>query len=204
MTPKGSVEFFEAQFQYQAQAGDLALNPFEAAALPWLSGHLLDWGCGMGNLACAAAARGCTVVALDASPTAIEHLRRRAATEGLAVHATCADLRERPIDGEFDAAVSIGLLAFFDCDTAERTLAALMSHVRPGGLVAINLLTAGTTYVDMFGDQPYCLFEPGALEAHFQGWSMLHCERQSFDAPGGTRKSFETVIARRPDIEAGA
>lgn len=62
-----SVRFFDQQFRRQIGARDFALNPFEQAALPYLSGRVLDYGCGLGNLACAAAERGCSVVVLDAS-----------------------------------------------------------------------------------------------------------------------------------------
>jgi hypothetical protein len=52
----------------------VALNPFEEAALPYLTGRVLDLGCGLGNLGVAVAICGCEVVAVDASPIAIEHL----------------------------------------------------------------------------------------------------------------------------------
>ena len=79
MVPTTSVRRFDEQFARQVREGDLRLNPFEAAALPYLSGRVLDYGCGLGNLAVAAARRGCTVVALDASAEAVGHLRRAAA-----------------------------------------------------------------------------------------------------------------------------
>ncbi len=51
-----SVEFFEAQFRRQIREGDFKLNPFETLALDYLRGDVLDLGCGLGNLALAAAA----------------------------------------------------------------------------------------------------------------------------------------------------
>ena len=72
MAVKRSVEFFEAEFQKQVSTRDFALNPFEEAALPHVSGRVLDLACGLGNLSVAAARCGCEVVAVDASPTAIE------------------------------------------------------------------------------------------------------------------------------------
>ena len=53
--PTHSVRFFEAQFQRQVSSGEFELNPFERLALPYLSGEVLDLGCGLGNLAVAAA-----------------------------------------------------------------------------------------------------------------------------------------------------
>ena len=61
-----TVEYFEAQFKQQvgsARAGDLALNPFQQAALPFLSGRVLDLACGLGGLSVAAARKGCEVIA---------------------------------------------------------------------------------------------------------------------------------------------
>jgi hypothetical protein len=46
----GSVRFFDAQFRHQLRSGDLALNPFERATLPYLRGQVLGAGCGLGNL----------------------------------------------------------------------------------------------------------------------------------------------------------
>src|SRR5574341_1763900 len=76
MTGK-SVEFFDRQFERQVREAAYALNPFERAILPYLHGEVLDLGCGLGNLALAAAQAGCKVTALDASPSGIADLARR-------------------------------------------------------------------------------------------------------------------------------
>src|SRR5450830_353234 len=115
-----SVQFFDTQFQQQTKQRDFKLNPFELAAIPHLHGRVLDYGCGMGNLAFAAAERGCSVLALDASPAAITYIQQRAVAEALPVQAVLADLRDYELDEDFDVVVSIGLLMFFDCPTAFR------------------------------------------------------------------------------------
>ncbi len=199
MAADHSVRFFDAQFQQQARAGDFQLNPFEQAALPYLRGRVLDLGCGMGNLAFAAAKRGRSVLALDASSAAIEHIRRRAAEEGLAVEGALADLRDYRIAGEFDAIVCIGLLMFFDCPAAFRVLADIRAHVRKGGVAIVNVLIEGTTYMDMFDPAGHCLFAPDELEHRFADWEILAAERREFPAPGERVKAFSTVIARRPE-----
>jgi tellurite methyltransferase len=193
-----SVDFFERQFRQQPREAALALNPFEAQALPCLAGEVLDFGCGMGNLAFAAARRGCTVTAIDASPTAIDHIRRRARDEALPVSAVLADLRHYPIDRDYDCIVSIGLLMFFDCATALAVLADLQRHVRPGGHAVVNVLVEGTTYLAMFDPAAHCLLAPAALHERFAGWSIVHAGLSDFEAPGHSLKRFATVIAQRP------
>ncbi|MBE7418838.1 MAG: class I SAM-dependent methyltransferase [Ideonella sp.] len=198
-TPSSSVRFFDAQFQRQIETGELELNPFEQQVLLHLRGEVLDAGCGLGNLALAAAERGCRVLALDASAAAVEHLRARAAARALPLRAEVADLRDhQPPVQAFDAVVSIGLLPYFDCASAQRQLVRLRNAVRPGGIAAINVLIEGTTWRAPFGHDPYCLFAPDALRCAFDGWALgLDCE-QTFDAPDGTVKRFSTVVAQRP------
>lgn len=198
MNSDASIEFFETQFRRQVLAFDLNLNPFELQALEHLQGKVLDFGCGLGNLAVAAARRGCSVVALDASHTAIEHLREVANAESLSICATEADLRIYKIDEDYDSVVSIGLLMFFDCPTAFTQLSSLQSHVRPGGVAVVNVLVEGTTYLEMFDPSAHCLFSRNALAQRFAGWEILRSENQDFPAANETIKSFVTVIARKP------
>lgn len=198
MSANRSIEFFERQFERQVGEGDPGLNPFETAALPHLRGKVLDYGCGLGQLALAAARAGCAVTAFDASAVAVQRLRRIAAAERLAVRAEVADLREHALDEQFDTIVSIGLLMFFDCATAQRVLARLEDHLRPGGTMIVNVLVKGTTYMEMFDPRAYCLFERDALARHYAGWDVLLSSHADFPAPGGLLKSFATVIARKP------
>ncbi len=193
-----SVRFFETQFQRQVAAAEFALNPFERLALPFLNGEVLDLGCGLGNLALEAARAGCRVAALDGSPTGIARIREAALNEGLAVVAREADLAGYRLDRDYDAIVCIGLLMFLPRERAEMMLTDILAHVRPGGVVVLNTLTEGTTFLGMFEPGHYHLFPVGALKAALAGWAILAESHDRFPAPGDTVKVFDTLIARRP------
>lgn len=198
MPPPGnaSVDFFDRQFRRQIDAADYVLNPFEAAALPYLEGEVLDLGCGLGNLSIAAAKQGARVTALDACATAVENLARRAREEGLDIATAAVDLREWRPCRQWDAVACIGLLMFFPPDAARAGLAAVRGAVRPGGVAAVNVLIEGTTYLEMFGASGHYLFAEGELGRAFAGWEVLRRSIDAFAAPGGTLKRFETSIAR--------
>ena len=195
---RAALEFFDRQFRKQAEAQDYALNPFERAVLPHLRGDVLDLGCGLGNLALAAAERGCRVTALDASAAAIADLRRRAGARKLPLEAHSADLRHYVPARDYDCVVSIGLLMFFACADARGLLARLREAVRPGGLAAVNVLVEGTSYMEMFDPEAYCLFGRDELSEAFAGWNVVHSRREDFPAPGNTLKRFHTLLVRRP------
>lgn len=199
-----SIDFFESQFQRQLHGAAPSLNPFEAQALPYLRGAVLDYGCGLGQLAMAAARQGCSVLALDASRTAIEHLRQAAQAESLPITAAEADLRSHQLHDQFDAVACIGLLMFFDCPTAFAQLRQLQDHVRPGGVAVVNVLVEGTTYLGMFDPSGHCLFARDEMHRRFAGWEILRSEYQDFPAANDTTKSFVTLIARKPAFAAGA
>lgn len=204
MPDAGAVQFFDRQFERQVGAADYALNPFEQAVLPFLHGDVLELGCGLGNLALAAAARGCRVTALDASPVAIADLARRAQMQGIEVEAHSAELRHFVPSRPYDTVVAIGLLMFFRCNDAQALLARLRDAVKPGGVIALNTLVQGTTWLEPFGTQPYCLFAREALSEEFSGWQILFSQHQDFPAAAGTLKRFHTLVARAPAATASA
>lgn len=193
-----AVDFFDRQFGRQIDLADYELNPFERAVLPYLQGSVLDLGCGLGNLAIAAAARGASVTALDACGRAVEDVLRRAAERGVTLEAQAEDLRSWRPDRTWRCVCAIGLLMFFAPDEARAGLRGVRDAVAPGGLAAVNVLVEGTTYLEMFGDEPFCLFTPGEVARAFEGWRIETARTDDFPAPGGTVKRFETVIAFRP------
>jgi len=192
-----SVEFFDAQFQRQVQDGDYQLNPFETLALNYLKGEILDLGAGIGNLSLEAARRGHTVLAVEASPTAVTRINRDAEQEGLPVTAIQQDIEHWNIDKPCDTIVCIGLLMFFRRDTALKILSGIQDKIKPGGIAIINVLIEGTSFMGMFDQDNYYLFPRGELERRFNGWTILESVEQTFPAPEGTVKNFLTLIARK-------
>lgn len=192
------MSFFDAQFRRQIAAADYRLNPFEEAVIPFLHGSVLDLGCGLGNLSLAAAKRGAHVTALDACPDAVADLNRRARETGLDVTAHAMDLRSWRPAALYDAVVAIGLLMFFASADARSALSAMRGAVIPGGIVAVNVLVEGTTYLEMFDPRGFHLFAHGEVTDAFPGWTIELARDDDFPAPGGLLKKFFTLVARRP------
>ncbi|MCC7485117.1 MAG: methyltransferase domain-containing protein [Burkholderiales bacterium] len=195
MTPNFSVDFFDTQFRRQVAGGDYVLNPFEKVALQFLRGRVLDYGCGLGNLAVEAARRGHEVVAVDASAAAIARIRDVARAERLKLDGIEAEIGTWAIPGSFDTIAAIGLFMFFPRETALSLLRGMQEHVAPGGIAIVNVLVEGTTFMGMFEAGHYCLFGREELRERFAGWRVLHHAFDGFDAPEGTRKEFATIVA---------
>lgn len=198
--PNRTIEFFETEFRRRPGAIE-QLSSFQEAALPHVSGRVLDLACGLGTLSLAAARRGCEVVAVDSSPTAIAHLSAAAGAERLPVAAVQADLEQYEIPGTFDAIVAIGILMFFPREIAHGLLARIREAVRPGGCAAITVLVEGTTFMGPFDPDRHHLFAPGEIARALGGWEVVARQAGESPAPGDTVRRFETIVARKPATE---
>jgi len=147
-----------------------------------LSGRMLDAGCGSGEHALLAAARGADVVGVDISPRAIERARHKAAERGLAVRFEVADALS--LDGlglTFDTVVDSGLFHVFDDADRARYVTSLASVLPPGG----------TCYLMCFSER-----QPGAMgprrvrqeelrTAFSDGWAFISIAAEAFEVNPG-------------------
>jgi SAM-dependent methyltransferase len=98
--------------------------------------RVLDVAAGTGNAALAAARRGCQATACDYVPELLEHARRRAAADGLAVDVQEADAEALPFpDASFDVVLSTFGVMF--APQPELAVAELLRVCRPGGRIGL-------------------------------------------------------------------
>jgi len=147
-----------------------------------LGGRVLDAGCGSGEHALLAAARGADAVGVDISPRAIERARHKAAERGLAARFEVADALS--LDGlglTFDTVIDSGLFHVFDDAGRARYVASLASVVRSGG----------TCYLMCFSER-----QPGAMgprrvrqeelrAAFSEGWDVTAIVADAFELNPG-------------------
>ena len=101
---------------------------------------VLDIGSGAGDVSLAVAdivGNDGTVVGVDMNPQILETARQRAAAEQLSnVSFIAGDIREIPLDKDFDAVV--GRLVLMYIPQPEEVLKRLTNHLNPGGIVAFQ------------------------------------------------------------------
>ncbi len=124
-------------------AADLPLYLELAAAE---GGRVLELACGSGRVLVPLARAGHHVAGLDASPHMLALARDKLAAAGPEVAARArlvrGDMRAFALDGPFDLAViAVKSFAYLvDRPDQLRTLRAVAAHLRPGGLLALDLL----------------------------------------------------------------
>jgi SAM-dependent methyltransferase len=95
-------------------------------------GRVLDGGCGTGENALLAAAKGASVVGIDLSETAILRARKKARSRGLEVEFEIGDIFDASL-GSFDTLIDCGLFHLFDDAHRTRYVEVIGKCLRDGG-----------------------------------------------------------------------
>jgi len=133
--------FFEAYTEGATAPWDIGRPPpalEEAGRRGWVSGSVLDVGCGTGEHALHFAAAGHDVVGVDVVPAAMERATAKAAERELATppHFIVADVLRQPqaLGGRtFDTVVDMGFFHTLDDEERAAWAALLADLLVPGG-----------------------------------------------------------------------
>jgi cyclopropane fatty-acyl-phospholipid synthase-like methyltransferase len=152
VTERDGVEWWDTYFDERFIALYAPLLPeqesrAEAEAAAELLGleagaRVLDLACGWGRHAVELARAGYRVTGVDRSETLLSHARRAAAAAGVEVEWVCADVRDVPASGDFDAVVSLfSSLGYFLSDEEDaRALRAARGALRSDGLLLLETM----------------------------------------------------------------
>jgi cyclopropane fatty-acyl-phospholipid synthase-like methyltransferase len=146
-----------------------------------LSGRLLDAGCGTGEHALLAAARGAQAMGVDISSRAIARARDKAAERGVPARFEVADvLSLGQLGMTFDTVIDSGVFHVFDDQDRARYMTSLAS-VLPSG---------GHCYLMCFSDSqpgdwgPRRVRQEELRAAFSDGWAIASIEADAFDITG--------------------
>lgn len=157
---------------------------------------LVDVGCGTGESALAAAARGIEAVGVDAAPTAIERARAKAIERGLSVRFELADaLHLETLGRTFATALDVGLFHVFDDPERVEYTKSLAGILRPGAHAFV--LCFSDAEPDWGGPRRVREEEiPGAFEKWFE---VLEVRRAKFDTvrAEGAAEAWRITLRRR-------
>jgi SAM-dependent methyltransferase len=139
------VEHFERLARDSADPWDYETSAYEQAkyrrtlgALPKRTGRTLELGCSVGVFTAMLASRCESLLAVDFSPTALGHARRR--LEGVAnVELAERRLPEQSPAGPFETIVCAEILYYWSAELVEEGLRRIEGALAPGGiLVAVH------------------------------------------------------------------
>lgn len=192
-TGPGHSRWYVDRFRRLAAEGaDLAGEARLLDAMVPPRSRILDAGCGTGRVGAALAARGHTVVGVDADPVLVDAARADHPGPTWLV----GDLAELALPGPpFDAAVLAGnVLTFVAPGTERAVLGHLAAHLRPDGVLVVGFGTdRGYPLADFDADATAAGLD---REHRFATWDLR---------PWRTDADFAVTVLRRPDVpSAGA
>jgi len=131
------AEEFDALYGQGAPPWDIGRPQHAFVALAdadEIRGRVLDVGCGSGEHALLAAARGLEATGVDLAPSAIRQAREKAARRSLTARFEVWDALDLPSFGQqFDTVLDCGLFHLFDDELRVRFVDGLAAAVVPGG-----------------------------------------------------------------------
>ncbi|GAA0405074.1 class I SAM-dependent methyltransferase [Micromonospora gifhornensis] len=141
--PEHSQWYVDRFRQLAAEGADLAGEARLVDALVPPRSRILDAGCGTGRVGAELAARGHTVVGVDADPVLVEAARAdHPGPRWLVADLATLDLATAGEPEPFDAAVLAGnVMTFVAAGTEVAVLRQVAAHVRPDGVIAIGFGT---------------------------------------------------------------
>jgi len=178
--PSEQVERFNAMYDAGPPPWDIGRPQpafLELADQGLLVGRVLDVGCGTGEHALMAAARGFDATGIDAVPRAIGLAQRKARDRGLTARFLVGDaLRLADLGEQFDTVLDSGLFHVFDDENRARFVASVRSVIPSGGRY----------YMICFSDR-----QPGTLGPRRVSQSEI---RQAFGPPAWRVDALDAVM----------
>ncbi|MFI7551350.1 class I SAM-dependent methyltransferase [Micromonospora sediminimaris] len=187
--PEHSQWYVNRFRQLAAEGADLAGEARLLDTLVPPASRILDAGCGTGRVGAELAARGHTVVGVDADPVLIDAARAdHPAPRWLVADLAELDLAAAGESEPFDAAVLAGnVMAFVAAGTERQVLSRVAAHLRPDGVVTVGFGTdRGYPLTDFDAD---AIGAGLRLEHRFATWDLR---------PWRDDADFAVTILRRP------
>jgi SAM-dependent methyltransferase len=168
----------------------------EAEAAGFVSGSVLDLGCGKGGNALFLAERGYAVAGIDLVPAAIGAARRLAARRGLPVSFSVGDVFDLHEAERYDTLVDFGLLHRFREGMAEAYLHKVASLANEGGRLLFQCFSDRAP--GWAGLAPRRFAEADLRNLFAGEWDLRQLDRAEFRLKwGGSAPAWRGFATRR-------
>jgi SAM-dependent methyltransferase len=150
----------------------------KAEAAGFVSGKVLDLGCGKGPNAIFMAERGYDVAGIDLVPAAVAAARRAAERRGLSIRFSVGDVFELPESTRYDTLVDFGLLHHFRDAAASAYLEKLSRLANDGGRLVFQCFSERAP--GWAGLAPNRFSESDLVHLFEGKWELLGLDRAEF------------------------